>query len=99
MLEVNYVSAVQATLRDQVATIYNRVGTVKNGERVEVFSTHTAADADVVAKADRALKLAESRAGIQVSQRPRLRVFPSVAAFRDATGEPASCPTIVATER
>src|SRR6201981_3715032 len=36
VLEVNYVSAVQATLRDQVATIYNRVGTVKNGERVEV---------------------------------------------------------------
>jgi hypothetical protein len=37
ILEVNYVSAVQATLRDQVATIYNRVGTVKNGDRVEVL--------------------------------------------------------------
>ncbi len=37
MLEVNYVSAQQATLRDQVATIYNRVGTVNNGERVEVL--------------------------------------------------------------
>jgi SH3-like domain-containing protein len=37
VLEVNYVSAVQATLRDQVATIYSRVGTVKNGERVEVL--------------------------------------------------------------
>lgn len=37
MLEVNYVSAVQATLRDQVATIYNRVGTVKNGDRVEIL--------------------------------------------------------------
>ena len=37
VLEVNYVSAPQATLRDQVATIYNRVGTVKNGERVEVL--------------------------------------------------------------
>jgi hypothetical protein len=36
-LEVNYVSAVQATLRDQVATIYNRIGTVKNGDRVEVL--------------------------------------------------------------
>jgi hypothetical protein len=33
---VAYVSAPQATLRDQVAAIYNRVGTVKNGERVEV---------------------------------------------------------------
>jgi SH3-like domain-containing protein len=37
VLEVNYVSAQQATLRDQVATIYNRVGTMKNGERVEVL--------------------------------------------------------------
>ena len=37
VLEVNYVSAVQATLRDQVATMYSRVGTVKNGERVEVL--------------------------------------------------------------
>jgi SH3-like domain-containing protein len=36
-LEVNYVSAAQATLRDQVATVYSRVGTVKNGERVEVL--------------------------------------------------------------
>ena len=34
--EVAYVSAQQATLRDQVAAIYNRVGTVKNGERVEI---------------------------------------------------------------
>lgn len=37
VLEVNYVSAPQAALRDQVATIYNRVGNVKNGERVEVL--------------------------------------------------------------
>jgi SH3-like domain-containing protein len=37
VLEVAYVSAPQATLRDQVAAIYNRVGNVKNGERVEVL--------------------------------------------------------------
>jgi SH3-like domain-containing protein len=36
-LDVAYVSAPQATLRDQVAAIYNRVGTVKNGERVEII--------------------------------------------------------------
>lgn len=34
--EVAYVSAPQASLRDQVAAMYNRVGTVKNGERVEI---------------------------------------------------------------
>lgn len=37
MLEVVYVSAPQAALRDQVAAIYNRVGMVKNGERLEVI--------------------------------------------------------------
>jgi SH3-like domain-containing protein len=37
VLEVAYVSAPQATLRDQVAAIYNRVGTVKNGERVDII--------------------------------------------------------------
>jgi len=37
VLEVAYVSAPQAVLRDQVAAIYNRVGYVKNGERVDVI--------------------------------------------------------------
>lgn len=37
VLEVAYVSAPQAGLRDQVAAIYTRVGNVKNGERVEVL--------------------------------------------------------------
>jgi SH3-like domain-containing protein len=37
VLEVAYVSAPQAALRDQVAAIFNRVGNVKNGERVEII--------------------------------------------------------------
>lgn len=37
VLEVAYVSAPQAALRDQVAAIFNRVGNVQNGERVEVI--------------------------------------------------------------
>ena len=37
VLEVAYVSAPQASLRDQVAAVYNRVGSVKNGERLEVI--------------------------------------------------------------
>jgi len=37
VLAVAYVSASQASLRDQVAQVSNKVGTVKNGERVEVL--------------------------------------------------------------
>ncbi len=37
VLEINYVSAPQVTLRDQLAQTYNKVGSAKNGDRVEVL--------------------------------------------------------------
>ncbi len=37
VLEVDYVSAPQAVLRDRVAAVYNKTGTVKNGDRVEIL--------------------------------------------------------------
>ena len=37
VLEVGYVSAPQATLRDRVATVFNKTGVVKNGDRVEIL--------------------------------------------------------------
>jgi SH3-like domain-containing protein len=37
VLEINYVAAVQANLRDQVAAVYEKAGVVKNGDRVEVL--------------------------------------------------------------
>jgi len=37
VLEVMYVSAPQAFLRDRVAAVYNKTGNVKNGDRVEVI--------------------------------------------------------------
>ena len=37
VLEVMYVSAPQAFLRDRVAAVYNKSGNVKNGDRVEVI--------------------------------------------------------------
>jgi SH3-like domain-containing protein len=36
-LEIAYISAVQANLRDHVAAVYEKAGVVKNGERVEVL--------------------------------------------------------------
>jgi SH3-like domain-containing protein len=37
VLEVAYVSGVQAILRDRVAAVYDKTGVVKNGDRVEVL--------------------------------------------------------------
>ena len=37
VLEIDYVSAPQVTLRDQLSQVFNRVGTAKNGDRVEVL--------------------------------------------------------------
>jgi SH3-like domain-containing protein len=37
VLEVAYISAPQVTLRDRVAPVYSKLGTLKNGERVEVL--------------------------------------------------------------
>jgi len=37
VLETDYVSAPQVTLRDQLAQTYNKVGTAKNGDKVEVL--------------------------------------------------------------
>jgi SH3-like domain-containing protein len=37
VLEIDYVSAPQVTLRDQLSQVYNKVGTAKNGDRVEVL--------------------------------------------------------------
>jgi uncharacterized protein YgiM (DUF1202 family) len=37
VLEIDYVSAPQVVLRDQLSQVYNKAGTAKNGDRVEVL--------------------------------------------------------------
>ena len=37
VLEIDYISAPQVVLRDQLVQVYNKVGTAKNGDRVEVL--------------------------------------------------------------
>ena len=58
------------------------------GERVIVMTTRPQQDQGVVAMADRLARAVEERSGLRWVGSVRLRIYPSVAAFRDATGEP-----------
>jgi stage II sporulation protein D len=58
------------------------------GERVDMWSTRPSQDGAVLGIAEKVLHDAESRVGRRYEGRPSLRVYPSVAAYRDATGEP-----------
>lgn len=59
-----------------------------HSERVEVQSAGGAGEQGVPAAAEKALAEAERRSGRAIRIRPVVRVYPSVAAFRDSTGEP-----------
>jgi Sporulation protein and related proteins len=58
------------------------------GERVQVITTRAQQDKPTVALADRLARIAEARSGLHWDATPRLRIYPTVATFRDATGEP-----------
>jgi stage II sporulation protein D len=58
------------------------------GERVTVMSTRPQLDRGVVATADRLARAVEERSGLRIGGRVLMRIYPSVTAFRDATGEP-----------
>jgi stage II sporulation protein D len=64
--------------------------TVLTGERVEVWTTDPGADAPLVAASDNTLHRAEDAAGFRGPAHVRVRVYPTVAQFRDATGEPGT---------
>jgi hypothetical protein len=57
-----------------------------SGERVEVFAAQPSAR--LVELSDEAVAFAEARTGFHARGRPRLWFYPTVAAFRDATGNP-----------
>jgi stage II sporulation protein D len=59
-----------------------------HGERVEVWGSGAPEEETVPAFADRAAGSAEQLTGLSFTARPRIRVYPSVASFREATGEP-----------
>lgn len=58
------------------------------GDRVDLLTVRQEIDRAVLAHAERLLREAEDRSGMTLHLRPTLRVYPTVAAFRDATGEP-----------
>ncbi len=58
-----------------------------NGERVELWTTSPGRDQRLVPIADAALRDAEAIAGMHARVRPLVRVYPTVEAFRNATGE------------
>ncbi len=57
------------------------------GERIDVFATN-ATDRQPIVRADDVAAELERTTGLRFVARPVVRVFPTVATFRDATGEP-----------
>jgi stage II sporulation protein D len=58
------------------------------GERIDMLTTRPAESQQLLEVAARALQEAEAATGWALSSRPQLKVYPTVAMFRDATGEP-----------
>ena len=58
------------------------------GENVELLTTRPEADRPLVAMAARLVRDAETTTGMSFSSLPQWKVYPTVAMFRDATGEP-----------
>ncbi len=58
------------------------------GESIDVITTNQADAAVLLPIAERALRLAAERTGWSLSGRPQVKVFPTIAIYRDATGEP-----------
>ena len=61
---------------------------VISGERIELWSTNAQQDRGLIAQAEQELRFAEDATGLTTALHPRLQVFPTVASFRDSTGEP-----------
>lgn len=59
-----------------------------SGERVRVITTLPQRDGSLVQLTDALMGLAERRTGLRFRSSAQVQVYPTVAAFRDATGEP-----------
>ena len=59
----------------------------QGGERMDLISTHAKQDARLIRMSERLMREAERETGLSFDFRPRLKVFPTVAIYRDSTGE------------
>jgi len=62
--------------------------TKMSGDRFDLMTAMPEKDRSAIGLAAKALREAEERSGLRLEQVITLRVYPTVAAFRDATGEP-----------
>jgi stage II sporulation protein D len=58
------------------------------GESLDLITTHREDAIALFPSAERALRFAIQRTGWNLNIRPQIKVYPSVAVYRDATGEP-----------
>jgi stage II sporulation protein D len=59
-----------------------------SGERVDLFAVDEPSLRELAPLADRALLDAERATGLRARMRPRVRVYPTIGIYRDATGSP-----------
>jgi stage II sporulation protein D len=60
----------------------------RDADRFQMLSTQPEQDADVLIVAQKVLPLLESELGWRLEFKPQLKVYPTLDAFRDATGQP-----------
>ncbi len=58
------------------------------GESLDVITSNREDAAVLLPVAERALQIAQPRTGWNMSTRPQLRIYPTISAYRDETGEP-----------
>jgi len=58
------------------------------GESLDLLTTNREDAAVLLPAAERALRFAKERTGWEINVRPQIKVFPTIAIYRDATGEP-----------
>jgi stage II sporulation protein D len=59
-----------------------------SGESLDLLTTNQADAAVLLPAAERAFLFAQERTGWSIGGRPQVKIYPSIAVYRDATGEP-----------